>query len=70
MRTAEEAEGLLRRPAQRMEDLARIGHLLEPGASFRRALDRQEQREEPRLIDRARVLVERFAEGLVLGLTA
>ena len=65
---AEEAEGLRQRPAQRMEDLlAPFDHLLQPGAASRRALHRQEEREESLLIGRPRVLAERLVEGL-LGL--
>ena len=65
---AEEAEGLLRRPAQRVEDLAGVDHLLEPGAALGRALHREQQREEPLLVGRARVLAQGLAERQVLGL--
>ena len=65
---AEKAKGLLRRPAQRMKDLARVDHLLEPGAALGRALDREQERQKALLVGRAGVLAQRLAERQVLGL--
>ena len=62
------AERLLRRPAQRVEDLAGVDHRLEPGAALGRPLHRQEQREQALLVRRAGVLAQGLAERQVLGL--
>src|SRR5713226_8231654 len=51
-----------------MEDLARLHHLLEPRAAFRRALDWKQQREEALLVDSARVLAQGLAERQMLSL--
>ena len=65
---AEEPERLFGRPAQRVEDLSRVDHGPEPRAALGGALDRKEERQEPRLVGRARVLAERLSQGDVLGL--
>ncbi len=65
---AEEPERLLRRPAKRVEDLAGIDHLLEPGAALGGALDRKEEREELLLVGRTGVLAQCLTEREVLGL--
>ena len=57
-----------RPPAQRMEDLAGVHHLLEPRAALRGALDGQEQGEEAILAGRASVLAQGLTERAVLGL--
>ena len=51
-----------------MEDLARVDHLLEPGAAFGRALNREQERQKALLVGRAGVLAQCLAEGQVLGL--
>ena len=64
----QQLERLRGRPAQRVEDLARIDHRLQPRALLGRALHGQEQREQPRLVGGARVLAQGLAERQVLGL--
>ncbi len=59
---------LARRPAQRVKDLARIDRLSQPRAGFRRALDRQQERQQLLLAARARVRAQGLPERQVLGL--
>ncbi len=67
-RVAEEAEGLLDGPAEGVEELPGVHHLLEPGTALRRALHGEKEREEAGLVGGAGVLAERLPEGEVLGL--
>ena len=54
------------RPSQRMIDLARVDHRLQPRALGGGALDRQEQGEQARLVGGASVFAQRAAERHVL----
>lgn len=66
---AQEPEGLLRRPADWVKDLAGVDHLPEPSAAFSGTLHGQEQGEQARSVGGARVLAKGLAQGKVLGLT-
>ena len=58
----EELVRFVGRPAQRMEDLALVHHLPEPGAARGGPLHREEQREQPLPLLPSRVLRQRLAE--------
>ena len=64
----QELQRLLRAPAQRMKDLARVDHGLQPGAMLGGSLDRQQQRQQPLAILRAGIFLQRSAERHVQGL--
>ena len=53
---SQKLNGLLGRPPQRVEDLARVDHGLQPRAGLRRSLHGKEQRQQTVLVRRARVL--------------
>ena len=56
------------RPAQRMEDLARVDHRPQPGAGLGGALHRQQQRQQLVAVGRAGVFAQRLAERQMLRL--
>jgi hypothetical protein len=59
---AEELEGLPRREAQRVEDLLRVDHRLQPGAGLRGALHGQEEGEQAIALRLPGVLAQGLAE--------
>ena len=64
----QELQRLRRAPAQRVVDLARIDHGLQPGACLGRALHRHQQRQQALAVARAGVLLQRLAERQMLRL--
>ena len=63
---ARKLRGLVRRPAQRMIQLAGIQHRSQPGAGLGGALHRQQQRQQPRAIGRAGIFAQRLPERHML----
>jgi hypothetical protein len=63
----QELQRLLRAPAQRVKDLARIDHVLQPAAILGGALDRQQQRQQPLPVFRAGIFLQSLAERHMLG---
>ena len=65
-RVLEELQRLPRGPAQRVEDLARIDHLLQPGAAFGGALDGHQQGQQAFAIPGAGIFLQGLAQRQVL----
>ena len=64
----QELQRLLRAPAQRMKDLARIDHGLQPGAMLGGALDGHQQRQQALAVPRTGIFLQSLAERQMLGL--
>ena len=67
---AQKLNGLLGRPAERVENLTSLHQGFQPGASLRGALHRQEERQQAVLVGRARIFPESFSQRQMLGLGA
>ena len=60
--------GLIGRPAQRVEDLARIDHGLQPRTGLRRSLHGKKQRQQTILVCRAGIFAQSLTQRKMLGL--